>query len=341
MAGLIQARLSGDTHTAAGYDPEELSLNEDEDTVEGRVARIIKNDSPLQQLARTSAAQVANRRGVMNSAMAVSAGERAVIESALPIAQQDAQTSIQVRLANNANQIQAAQFNATGINQLKGITAQADANSRLQKERGDIDLQLATADAAMRERLLVRQGEIDAQLRANDNAAQMERQKQAQTYETGALEQRANIDSRLQSERAAQDLTRQEAAFQQERQLTEQRAILETQLQELRGEQSMSLADLEFQHRNVLQASTNVAGYMAEFTNSLSQIMASDVPLAQKQQLIDQQMKIGETNLALMSAIHNLDLRGVLIPAPNTGSNTSTPTTPYYPIPFYIPGLTG
>lgn len=76
-------------------------------TVQGQMADIIAQDSPLQQLATTSALQQANTRGLINSSMAVGAAQDAVIRSALPIAQQDAQT-----------QAAAAQLNVTEANKL-------------------------------------------------------------------------------------------------------------------------------------------------------------------------------------------------------------------------------
>ena len=48
-------------------------------SVEGRVAGITSQNSPLMQQARTSAKQASNRRGLLNSTMAVQAGEASVL----------------------------------------------------------------------------------------------------------------------------------------------------------------------------------------------------------------------------------------------------------------------
>ena len=69
--------------------------------VQGQLTNIIASDSPLIQQAKTGALQQMNQRGLINSSMAIGAGQDAVIRNALPIAQQDATT--------NAN---SAQFNA-------------------------------------------------------------------------------------------------------------------------------------------------------------------------------------------------------------------------------------
>ena len=61
-------------------------------TVQGQMSNILDGNSPLMQRAKTRAAQEANKRGLLNSAMGVQAGEEAVLTAALPIAQQDADT---------------------------------------------------------------------------------------------------------------------------------------------------------------------------------------------------------------------------------------------------------
>ncbi len=61
-------------------------------TVQGQLQQIIATDSPLMQQARARAMQTANARGMLNSSMAASAGESAMYDAAMPIAQQDAGT---------------------------------------------------------------------------------------------------------------------------------------------------------------------------------------------------------------------------------------------------------
>lgn len=61
-------------------------------TVANQLEQILKSDSPLMQLARTRAQQSMNARGLSNSTMAGTAGEAAMIDSAMPIATQDATT---------------------------------------------------------------------------------------------------------------------------------------------------------------------------------------------------------------------------------------------------------
>jgi hypothetical protein len=53
-----------------------------------------------------------NTRGLLNSSLAVGAGQSALYDAALPIAQQDAQTFTQAGLSNQQARNTADQFNA-------------------------------------------------------------------------------------------------------------------------------------------------------------------------------------------------------------------------------------
>lgn len=59
--------------------------------VENRLEGILASDSPLMQRAQTEGMQYANSRGLLNSTMAAGAAQGAMIDRAMPIAQQDAQ----------------------------------------------------------------------------------------------------------------------------------------------------------------------------------------------------------------------------------------------------------
>ncbi len=83
-----------------------------------RVADIARTDGPLMQLADTRAKQEMNRRGLLNSSMAVGAGQAAVLSAATPLAQTDAQLSQQMDVQGMQATNQAARDNA-------GIRAEA------------------------------------------------------------------------------------------------------------------------------------------------------------------------------------------------------------------------
>ena len=72
----------------------------DDETVQSQLNTILDPNSPLMRSARTRGLQAANRRGLLNSSIAAQAAEQAMIDSALPIAQQDAATYSQAALQN-------------------------------------------------------------------------------------------------------------------------------------------------------------------------------------------------------------------------------------------------
>lgn len=76
------------------------------ETMQGQIESITAKGSPLMQLAGTRAKQAANQRGLLNTSMAVQAGEAAVLDAALPIASHDATTFARNRELNTATENQ-------------------------------------------------------------------------------------------------------------------------------------------------------------------------------------------------------------------------------------------
>ena len=133
-------------------------------TVAGQIKNIIAEDGPLAQMNKANAEQDMNRRGLINSSMAVGAGQKALYESALPIAQQDAAT-----MAN------AGQFNANSTNALQSQSntiRQQTATSNFQvaadQAKMDLDNQfkasMVNADAQTKAFLTQAEGEIKTKL---------------------------------------------------------------------------------------------------------------------------------------------------------------------------------
>lgn len=71
-------------------------------TVAGQIESLIKSDSPLQQQATTRAKEQASALGMSASSMAIRAGQQALYDYAVPIAQQDAQTAANFQAAKQA-----------------------------------------------------------------------------------------------------------------------------------------------------------------------------------------------------------------------------------------------
>ena len=100
-------------------------------TVEGRIGGLLSRTSDYMKRAETRAKQMMNRRGLLNSSMAVGAAQAAAIDAALPIAQQDAGTYANMQMANQRAENEAAQFNTGADIQNRQYNASLQQQSNL------------------------------------------------------------------------------------------------------------------------------------------------------------------------------------------------------------------
>jgi hypothetical protein len=101
------------------------------ETVQGQLTGILAANSPLLQQARAASLAQMNQRGLVNSSMAVGAGQEAVIKQALPIASQDATTFANAAQLNTNLANQSAQFNTGQSNVGLQFTAGAENQAAL------------------------------------------------------------------------------------------------------------------------------------------------------------------------------------------------------------------
>src|SRR3990167_1403300 len=153
MAGIINTNLNKNENADArynnfvGYDAEKFALDP-KSTVQQQVADITKADGVLMQQARTGAVQTMNKRGLINSSMAIGAGEEAVIKQALPIASQDASTNFDMQKTNNASQNRATEVTVDATNKAADVLARLAAEKNLSLQNFQQDLEKQKADAA-------------------------------------------------------------------------------------------------------------------------------------------------------------------------------------------------
>lgn len=129
------------------YDPTLGTVNTGTDTVSGQLDKILSQDSPLMQSAGQRGAQLAQSKGLLNSSMGVEAGQKAVIDTALPIAQQDAATFSQQRTTNQQAGNAASQFGAASANTAAISNAGASNDRSLQTLKGTQAQGLADTEA--------------------------------------------------------------------------------------------------------------------------------------------------------------------------------------------------
>ena len=136
----LNASLTGNAPTV-GYNnvtPSTANLtqanfDENRGTVQGRLNQVLDPNSQLMQRAQYFANQQANSRGLLNSSMATSAAQAAMVDAGLQIATPDAAAFNQFGLSNMAAANQHAQFNADQLNRVN------TANASQQMEAGKIN----------------------------------------------------------------------------------------------------------------------------------------------------------------------------------------------------------
>lgn len=138
MVGIINAAINKEDpfSQVKGYEAERIDIRP-EDTVEGRVQGIIDRGGKSLQSEVTRAKQAAGRKGLLNTSMSVGAAERARIDTATPIAMQDARQFLERDVYNQAATNLASEYTAGQLNiaaqqerlgqqELEGVAAGAD-----------------------------------------------------------------------------------------------------------------------------------------------------------------------------------------------------------------------
>lgn len=122
--------------TSASTTAATRSVNDNE-LMSNQVKGLIAQDSPLMQQAANNAKMAANSRGLLNSSMAVQAGQAAVMDKAMPIAQYDAGVNSNVANTNQANTQQTNIYNAGNQQDVNKFNA----STSLQNDQFNADMQ--------------------------------------------------------------------------------------------------------------------------------------------------------------------------------------------------------
>lgn len=190
---------------AAVSTPAQWNVSADQ-TVQGQVKDVIDANGPLMQQADTRSKQQMNKLGLMNSSMALSAGQAALYDAALPIAQQDAQTKAQSASVNTAATNRASEFNAGNIQQVN--LANANAENAATADSNKIRAQAATLDADAANKMLM--ADLDNQFKTAitnaDSATKIELQKLSDATKTNLVNIEADYKTLIQTSASAGDI---------------------------------------------------------------------------------------------------------------------------------------
>lgn len=296
---------SASGYTAKTYDPTKAQAFDwnvdDKQTVQGQVNNIIKSDSPLMQQAATSAKQQMSGRGLLNSSMAVGAGQNAVISAALPMAQQDANTYAQSGQFNAQNQTgvsttnagllsEAAKYGADAQNQAAQFTANAGNQSNL--ANAEFSNQAGQFNAGQQNQLTM------ADVQQKNELAKME-VGQGYNVQNMTLQQQQDLAKMAEQQRNTMQQQTQQQGFQAtenavQRDFTQRMATLEQEGLDYR--QAREIASQEAIFKLEQQGVTN------RFDQELalkSDMFNAEQINADRRQIIDNEQKLKELGIQI------------------------------------------
>lgn len=259
-----------------------------DDTVAGNVAKLASQDSALNQMARTEGLKAANRRGLLNSSMAVNASQDAVLQNIMPIATQDAAQAFQKNQA--ARQFE---YGMVGQTQQQGWqTAENIAQRGFLGTQADLDRDLQSTLQAN-------------QINAND-ALQIRQIASTEGIESAnrAL-QKALQETDIQFRMSEGKLDREAAVAAQERDIAfkKSESALDRSLQEQIAKWNLSSND-----RNA--AAQMLTNMESMYQNSYASIMANtNLDSGTRTSYLTAAKNMRDTQINMVEQMYNVDLK--------------------------------
>jgi len=179
-----------------------------ESTVKHQMQGLLSSDSPYLTAARTRAAEQMNQRGLLNTSMALGAGELAATQAALPIAQQDASTYGTAQLeqvkARNEALAQGARLgtdvnlsNQAALNKLLGARTSLASEQQIAQQAAGLEESLRGADYTRALGQASHQAGLEEQIRQSDHERKLETMRYDTTNQKDMMQFDANIRERM------------------------------------------------------------------------------------------------------------------------------------------------
>ena len=294
------------TATGKGYDPNTATGThwkvDPNQTVQGQVDQITGKDGVLMQRAATRAKQEANARGLMNTSMAIGAGQTAVIDAAMPIAQQDASTYGS-----------AARYNADTDNAMS--TFNAGVKNDAARYGADTWNAMETFNAGSKN--TAAQWSAGAKNDAAEASAGRALSASTQNLQAAVQQSQQRYDGALKTAMQNAD------------------AATRVQLQQMGDDTRGLLTQMESQYRQGLQTSQSMANTYQGLIDNISRVMlAPDLDGPAKQSAINTLTQTYNAALKQQQIISGLDLGSLL----SFGGAAPTPAPTPAPAPAPAPG---
>ena len=308
-----------DEVTAATGTAEQTALTA-EQQVDAELARILGEDSPLLASARQEAMRQMNARGLTNTSMAAGATYKAMVDAALPMAQQNADQAFQRELANTQNRQEMSTLNAEQIAELRKL--EAELGQELSIFNGD---QLAQAQRLTAElRSAMESQNMEAYNEASLQLAELQRDAEAQQADlTAAGEEREFLERQAYQEQALEVIGR----------LNEQFMI---------GEQQIDLQHVIGTYSQITSINETAATLMDSYLKSIGSIYDDPkMSTSQASEAIRAMVAMLEGSMRMLSEMNGMDFgdTDANIPGGATGDGTApapdaAPVDPDYYVPY-------
>ncbi len=290
-----QTSLTGQGYTASsgassGYDPTKWNVDRPQ-TVAGQVEDITTSGSPLMQRAETRANLQSNKRGLLNSSMALQAGQAALYDAALPIAQADAQTNAQSANFNANASNTASQFTAEAGN--RQALANQDATNRASEFGASATNQAAATNQEATNRALEQNATAGNRLAEQSNTIT------AQARQT---------DAETANKMLAQDLDNRFKVS-----ISNADAASKAALQTMADTTKKDLAAIESTYKQMISSNEQAGALYGKVMQNITDIVNNpDIAAADKATAIENQKQLLKTGMDVVSAVSGLELGSIL-----------------------------
>lgn len=313
-AGYTAQGYTGEGYTAQQADPaaqaqattREVQTNE---TIQGQLQGIIDSNSPLIQRARARANDAANARGLVNSTMAVQAGEAAAYDVALPIAQFDAGVYGQASRDNQAALTQVSMFNAGEKNKIEMFNTDAENQASAFTANANNQANAFTANANNQANA------FNADTQAKVNMFNADQQTRVSLANADAANQNARANAQLitQTNLANADAANkvQMANYDAAVKIAMQNADAANKatLVKLDGAVKTGLAEIEARYKNDMQASATAATMYQTAQQQITAIMTNpDIPPESKGAYVNNILSLTRAGMDSAGSLANVDL---------------------------------
>lgn len=305
------AAVTGQDYTTKDWtvDPNQLTSS--------RVADITKADSPLMQMAATDARQQMGKRGLINSSMAIGAGQNAVISSALPMAQQEAQVAAQAANFNANATNEQRRFGATAAQQ--AATTNQDATNRA-AEFGAANVQQTNISNQNATNRAAEYGATAEQQAATTNQEAVNRGLEHGANATNTLQAQSNTirqQAAQLSADAGNKLLMQDLDNQFKVAISNTDVSMKMQMQEMADKTKTDLAGIQATYQQMISSNEQAGAMYSKVLQNITDIVNNPditnvAPDFQKNTAITNQKNMLKTGMEVVSAVSGLALEDIL-----------------------------